>query len=494
MDKSRVDARGSEEDTMRDSVIVMSTDASLAGLIARTLRCRQIYCALLAEGSSADELAAFEPRGYIFAANDEPPEALVDLALSMGDKPVLALGTLAPALCRRLGGEAGEPAARQGAITLSLFDSPLFTEISGGERVLHDISELLLPPELAPLATATERVIGFNRGSLYALQYPIERNDPDAAQLLYNFAADICKCSAEWDEDAITNESVEIVRECAGGDNVLCAVSGGVDSAVCAKLAKMAVGDRLMCVFVDTGLFRSDEPQNVINAYMDSMGIVVAYVDAKETFLRALSGVGSTADKERIASSLMTQVLLKQLSYDPAIKTIIMGTNFNDTLYGFSPSEQLGLDGTEARVCEPVRYLFKDEVRRLAHALELPAAIADRQPFPASGLALRVICDVTEERLQILRQADEVFLGELTSAGLDRRLWQAYATLMINPEQPGTYAVCLRALQAGQGFAYAARLPADVLERVTAAIMKRAESVTRVVYDLTPSKHYVELE
>ncbi len=479
---------------MKDTVCVMSNDASLAGLIARTLRCRQIYCALVTKDASVENIAALEPRGFIFATEGEPDAEIVRLALSMGDKPVLALGTLAPALCAELGGAAGEPAAGKGAVTLNLCQSPLFTDISGGECVLHDLSELTLPEGAKLLASATERVIGFELGSLYALQYPIERNDPDAAQLLYNFAADICGCSPNWDDDAMIDEAIARVRKTAGDDGVLCAVSGGVDSAVCAKLTQLAVGSRLKCVFIDTGLFRIDEPQNVISAYMESMGIETAYVDARETFLRALSGVSSTGDKERIASSLMTQVLLKQLNRDTSIKTIVMGTNFNDTLYGFSPSEQLLGDGVSVRVCEPVRFLFKDEVRRLAHALELPRSIADRQPFPASGLALRVICDVTEERLDILRKADAIFLRELAEAGLDRRLWQAYATLMLNPDRAGSYAVCLRAVQAGQGCAYAARLPADVLERVTEEIIKDNPLVMRVVYDLTPSKHYAELE
>ena len=479
---------------MKDTVIVMSPDVSLAGLIARTLRCRQIYCALLNENATRAEIDSFEPKGLILATTSDAPKEYVELALSMGDVPVLALGTLAPALCVALGGEADAPMKRHGAVTLSFENEALFSDIASGEHVMHELSELHLPDGLAPLATATERVIGFSKDALYAIQYPIERNDPDAAQLLYNFADGLCHCPASWDDDAIVKRAVEEIRQTAGEGNVLCAVSGGVDSAVCARLSQQAVGDRLICVFVDTGLFRQGEPDGVVSSYMDSMGIVVAYVDAKEAFLRALSGVSDAADKERIASSLMTQVLLKQIGYDPSIKTVVMGTNFNDTLYGFSPSEQMGSELEGISVCEPMRYIFKDEVRRLAHALDMPTNIAERQPFPASGLALRVICDVTEERLDVLRAADALFLSELRDAGLDKRLWQSYATLMHNPDKPGTYAVCLRALQAGQGIAYAARLPADVMERVTEAILKDAPGVKRVVYDLTPSSHYAELE
>ena len=478
---------------MQDTVVVISPDVSLAGLIARTLRCRQIYCALLPSGAERSEIDSFSPKGLILATANEPPREYIELARGMGDVPVLALGSLAPALCEALGGAVGDKLGEHGAVTLSLADHPLFAEVESGERMMHELRELTLPQGVSPLATATERIIGFVANDLLALQYPVERNDPDAAQMLYNFAANVCYCAADWDEQTIVSQSVERIRSVAGEDNVLCAVSGGVDSAVCAKLAQMAVGNRLMCVFVDTGLFRLNEPQSVMNTYMDAMGIVVAYVDAKETFLRALSGVSDARDKERIASTLMTQVLAKQLQYDERLKTIVLGTNFNDTLYGYTSSEPVAELGG-ARVCEPIRYLFKDEVRRLALALELPSGIAERQPFPSSGLALRVMCDVTNERLNLLRTADDCFLREVEASGLERRLWQAYATLMLNPEHPGTYAVCLRASQAGQGCAYAARLPADLMERVTAEILQKTPEVTRVVYDLTPSAHYAELE
>ena len=252
------------------------------------------------------------------------------------------------------------------------------------------------------------------------MQYPIERNDPDGAQLLYNFATHICGAEAAWDEDAMILLAIERVREAAPEGRVLCAVSGGVDSAVCARLASLAVGDRLMCVFVDTGLFRQGEPESVISTFMDSMGLVVAQVDASEAFLRALSGVRSRDDKERIAAQLMTQVLIKQLGYDPGIRAIVMGANLNDTLFGFSTSAEMeSMKGAyNLCVCEPLRDLFKEEVRRLATALSLPDSIALRQPFPASGLALRIFGQVTPERLAVLRAADACFTEEIREAGL----------------------------------------------------------------------------
>ena len=175
---------------------------------------------------------------------------------------------------RFYGGDASPAACPRGAVTLGLEPDPLFTNISGGERVLRSLSDLSLPECLSPLATATERPIGFRHRTLpiCAVQYPIERNDPDGAQLLYNFATCVCGAAASWEEDAIIRLAVERIRQAAPEGRVLCAVSGGVDSAVCARLASMAVGDRLMCVFVDTGLFRQGEPENVISTFMDSPG------------------------------------------------------------------------------------------------------------------------------------------------------------------------------------------------------------------------------
>ena len=484
---------------MHDVILVLCRNLHHAGLIARTLRCREVLCLPVPFDTRCEQAMSCHPSGIILTEESLEPDALegLDFELLSCGVPVLALDGAAAILCSHFGGSMSAVCDERTLVEMSFEADPLFDEIDPGERMLKDYAELTLSDPLIPLASASGRVIGFRHDALplYAVQYPVERNDPDAAQMIYNFACGVCGVKADWNEDAIINEAVETIRQAAPEGRVLCAVSGGVDSAVCAKLASLAVGDRLSCLFIDTGLFRQEEPETVVGTYMDTLGLQVQQVEASEMFLRALSGVASPADKERIATQLMTQMLIRQLGTDPEIRTIVMGTNFNDTLFGFAPpsAEKDKLpEGISS--CEPIRGLFKEEVRRVAAALELPARLAERQPFPSSGLALRVMSSINAEKLRILREADACFAEEIRQGGYDRRLWQYYATLVESPDTPDGYAVCLRATQAAQGGAMAARMPFDVLERVTQRIREEIPAVKRVVYDLTPSAHYAELE
>ncbi len=487
---------------MQDTIVVLSRNNALAGLVARTLRSQQVYCRLMPWDTSASQLLTLSPKGVIWAAEHGLQEGLgflPDLEILDTQIPVLALGQAVAALCAHFGGSPTESLPDNQTVTLDLSDIPLFEGIERGERMLHDLQCLTLPESLSSIATATQRCIGFRHGTLplYAVEYPIEHNDLDSGQLLFNFATKVCGAAAVWDEDTVIQRAVAAIRAVAGENGVLCAVSGGVDSAVCAKLAHLAVGDKLNCIFVETGLLRKDEGLQVRQVFADSVGLPIHNIEAQDAFLSAMDGLLSPEDKEQATSAELEKILSQQLSQAGDLCTLVMGTNFNDTLFGRAPQlSQRGtlIGATPFRMVEPIRDLFKSEVRRLAHVLGLPASIAERQSFPASGLAARIVGPVTPQRLDILRAADSLFLEELSAGGHEKRLWQSYAMLMEAPNRPGKYIISLQALQAAQGRAYAARLPYDVLERVTTRIRTEVPCVTRVAYDLSPSNQYQELE
>ena len=485
---------------MQEIIFVLSRSFALSSLIVRTLRCQQIYCMPLSPDTSAADirkLSAKGMKGILWASEpddcDLPEEALLSAGV-----PVLVLGGGAIALCRRFGGQTAEDIPLDQSVTFGFSQSVLFTDMGGGERKFHGGSCLDLTETLTSIATATQRCIGFEHPEqvLFALQYPMEHNDPDTARILYNFACHVCGVEASWDEESVTQRTIQTIREAAGDGRVLCAVSGGVDSAVCAKLAHMAVEERLDCMLIDTGFFREGEPEEILHSCRDEMGIPVQRLDAKARFMKALEGIKASEEKEKRITELLNEILQEQYaSSGQEACTIMMGTNFDDVFYQ-EPSPQALFafsvkDEKSCRYMEPMADLLKEEIRGLALFLSLPVEVAQRKAFPAGGLAMRIEGEVTAEKLGLCRAADAIFLEEIHEGKHEKRLSQYYATLMMPSEaaseKGGRISLC--ALQSAQGSAYAARLPYDVLERATQRILAEVPAIYSVVYELTPRPH-----
>ena len=479
---------------MHDDVILVNLEDSVCHALARCLRAEHICCHIVPATTTADDLLRQESRGVILAkgysgqAADFP--GMMDY-LQIG-LPMLCLGDAALTLCQALGGTLA-PESEGGVLTVAFDkDDSLFDDVENGERYLPVYRGMLFGSEQGDAcATANDAVVGIHvrQRIVWGLAFPLERNDPATAHLLVNFCCAKCGCTPWWTEQAFISQAIDGIREAAEGGYALCALSGGVDSGVSALLGHAALGQQLHCLFVDTGLLRDGEADEVMAVYQQEMGLNVRRIDARAECLLALKDHSDPDEKTRIVHNLLQEVVRREVQALPGIKLILLGTNYSDT-----PMEENDADyGPAVKVLEPVKELFKDEIRHVGELLGLPPVMTSRQPFPGSGLACRIMATVTAERLDILRTADAIFRREVDEAGLNRRLWQYYAALALSPLPRGGLMVILRAVQASEGGAgMPARIPSDLLERVTAKVMCQCPDVERVFYDCTPSKSYAK--
>lgn len=477
---------------MQDFVILINLDDTVSGALARKLRGDSIYCRIMPASATADEVLQSQARGVILAAGfsgqaAEFPQMMDYLQSGL---PMLCLGDAALTLCTTLGGELS-PEMESGIVTVR-FDSQdgLFDGVEDGERYLPARRGMVFTEEQgASCAAADDMVVGMRarQRDVWGLAFPLERNDPVTSRLLANFCLETCGCTQWWTVRTFIERAENAIAEAAGDGEALCALSGGVDSGVCALLGHLALGQRLHCIFVDTGLLREGEADEVMDAYQNQLGLSVRRVDARAEFLLALKGVTDPGEKERIISMLLREMLRREAETLPGVKLILRGTNYGDK----PMTEDLTGFPQGIEVIEPVKELFKDEIRQVGEVLGMPSAMINRQPFPGSGLASRIMAAVTAERLALTRAADAIFRKEIEEAGLQKRLWQYYAALAVSPLPGGGLLVILRAVQVSAGGAgLPARLPSDLLERVTAQVMQECPEVQRVFYDCTPSRSY----
>ena len=499
-------------------ILILDFGAQYTQLIARRIREQRVYCEIHPFSMSLEAIRAFDPAGIVLSGGPasvlDPGSPKVDPALYQLGKPVLGICYGLQLLAQQLGGLVEKAEHREyGRALLKLErEDPLF----GGpgwrsERVVwmsHGDRVLRLPPGFTALATSEGSPFAAIRHverPIWGIQFHPEVSHTESGSQIYaNFALAICGCEPTWTMEAFAEHAVERIRRHVGQARVVCALSGGVDSSVAAALVHRAIGDQLVCIFVDHGLLREGEPEEVQQAFRRHLGIGLVAVDAGERFLAALRGVTDPEHKRRIIGHQFIEVFEEQARTLGDVKFLVQGTLYPDVIESVSvrgPSATIkthhnvgGLPEAMAlALIEPLRELFKDEVREVGRRLGLPSALLGRHPFPGPGLAIRVIGEVTPERLAILRRADAILLEELRRAGEYDRIWQAFAVFLplqsvgvMGDERTYENAVALRCVTSLDGMtADWARVPSEVMATISSRITNEVKGVNRVVYDVS---------
>jgi GMP synthase (glutamine-hydrolysing) len=501
----------------RETVLVLDFGSQTSQLIARRVREARVYCELVPGNTPWAELEARHPAGLILSGGPasvyEAGAPQVDPVALRAGVPVLGICYGMQLIAHHLGGEVAPASKREyGPAILTVEDAGGLFEGLPAELPVwmnHGDHVLRLPPGFHPLGSSgNSPVAAFSNGAgVMGIQFhPEVQHTPQGREMLRNFLYSVCKCEGTWTPGSFIREAVDQIRATVGDRRVICALSGGVDSAVAATLVDRAIGDQLTCVFVNNGLLRREEPERVLDVLHGNLDLNLRYVDASERFLEALSGVVDPEDKRKVVGREFIRVFEEEARGLGDIDFLAQGTLYPDVIESTahdtaSTASRIkthhnvgGLPpGLRFHLIEPLRYLFKDEVRAVGSELGMPEDMVYRQPFPGPGLAVRCLGEVTAERLEILRGADWVVVDEIKKNGLYRKVWQSFAVL--TPLQTvgimgdfRTYAnlVAVRVVTSEDAMtADWARLPHEVLGRISNRIVNEVKGVNRVVYDIT---------
>ena len=499
-----------------DSLVVLDFGSQTSQLITRRIREAQVYCELFPFDAAPEEVLALHPKGIILSGGPasvyDPGAPRLPAYVSQSGLPVLGICYGMQLMTQALGGRvAGSNEREYGPAEVEVVQAnPLLP--AGRHRVWMSHGDRIEspPPGFEILATSSNSpcaaMIDRRRGWIGLQFHPEVRHTAVGPAVLAAFAREVCRAEASWTPASIVDSAILRVRSQVGDAGVLAGVSGGVDSMVAAAIVQRAVGDQLTCVFVDTGLMRQGEPQAVAGTVGDHIGARLLAVNAAETFLEALAGVTDPELKRRIVGEKFIRVFEEQAALAGDPRFLVQGTIYPDVVESSGPERRkaarikthhnvagLPADMPFALV-EPLRYLFKDEVRQVGLALGLPEDQVWRQPFPGPGLAVRCVGEVTAERLERLRAADAIVTEELGRADLLRRATaQAFAVLLpvrsvgvMGDQRTYGETIVLRAV-ATDDFMTAdwARLPEEVLARVSSRIVNEVDGVNRVLFDIT---------
>ncbi len=476
---------------MQDMLLILNFDDRYASAAAVRLRGEGIYCRILPGDATPGEVLALAPLGIVLAGGVKGKVPLsLDGRLLHAGIPILALGNTAASVGILLNGKAMEMENVEEVDTVRFESSPLTEELTESERMLHTIYPLELTEELSPIAWTRESVIGFRHDalSIYALGFQIESNDPDGLNILLRFAREVCGCTTWWNESAFISQARSDIAAKVGEGVAICAMTGGLDSGVSATLAHRALGDRLRCFFVDTGLLRLNEAEEFLDYYQEKENLHITRINAQDRFLEALKGKQTDEEKRATIDQCLRETLAEAVA-GVEYTAIIRGITCGDVLRVGCSQTLLPSEGKQ--IIAPLKELFKEEVRYVGEKLGMPLEITAAQPFPGTGLAMRIMGEATKDKLDTLRCADALFCDMMVEAGLHKRLWKYYAMLHPSNKAEGSAVISLRAIsrvdmQSGEVAAVPARLPYDLLERYVQSVREGCPGIAKVVYDVTP--------
>jgi len=501
----------------RQTIVILDFGSQYAQLIARRVRENKVFSKIIPYNTPAEEIASLSPKGLILSGG---PASATEKKSPYPDKKIFKLGIPILGICygmqvitEILGGRVQHTRRREyGKTELFIDDNrDLFSHLPGNLTCWASHGDYVkkLPPGFS-IAAHTQNspiaAISNKKKKIFAVQFhPEVTHTEHGSKVLGNFLFKICGCLGRWTMHSFIKEASENIKKTIGRDKVVLGLSGGVDSSVAALLIHKAIGRNLRCTFIDNGLLRKDEPEQIKNIFRDNFHLNLGYVDASKKFLNRLKGITDPEEKRKIIGAEFVKVFEEQAAKIKGVKFLGQGTLYPDVIESLSPTgapssrikSHHNVGGLPAqmklKLIEPLRDLFKDEVRQIAKELGLPDAIIYRQPFPGPGLAIRIIGEVTPLRLNLLREVDRRVIDEIRNANLYEQIWQSFAILLpiksvgvMGDERTYENVVALRCVASIDGMtADWVRLPYEVMEKIAHRIINEVKGVNRVVYDIS---------